>query len=91
MIKARNIALFIKDQMPIRRLFVNFFVTRNALGAFHIRSHQRQDGKEKIMYNSKKTASKSAKRMSEKHGKHFSDYKCLFCDGYHLGKNRDNK
>jgi len=29
--------------------------------------------------------------MSKKHGVHFSNYKCIFCDGYHLGKNRDNK
>lgn len=29
--------------------------------------------------------------MKEKLGKHFSVYKCVFCDGYHLGKNRDNK
>ena len=29
--------------------------------------------------------------MSKKHNTHFSFYKCLFCDGYHIGKNRDNK
>ena len=29
--------------------------------------------------------------MGKKHNTHFSYYKCLFCDGYHIGKNRDNK
>lgn len=29
--------------------------------------------------------------MGDKYGTHFSYYKCLFCDGYHIGKNRDNK
>ena len=27
----------------------------------------------------------------ERHNTHFSYYKCLFRDGYHIGKNRDNK
>ena len=30
-------------------------------------------------------------RHAFQHGTHFSTYKCLFCDGYHIGKNRDNK
>ena len=29
--------------------------------------------------------------MSQKHNTHFSVYKCLYCDGYHIGKNRENK
>jgi hypothetical protein len=36
-------------------------------------------------------AKKAADAMSKKRGAHFSYYKCLFCDGYHIGKNRDNK
>ena len=38
-----------------------------------------------------KSAQNSAEAMSKKHNTHFSYYKCLFCDGYHIGKNRDNK
>jgi hypothetical protein len=91
MIKIRNIVLFIQDQLPFRRLWTNFVVTRNAWGGLHRRSHQRQDGNLKVMYNTKASAEKVANKMSEKHGKHFSNYKCLFCDGYHLGKNRGNK
>jgi len=37
------------------------------------------------------TAKKSAEKISQKYNKHFSYYKCLFCDGYHVGKNKDNK
>ena len=43
------------------------------------------------MYNTVEGAKKAAESMSKKHGVHFSYYKCLFCDGYHVGKNRDNK
>ena len=67
------------------------FVTRNAWGAFYLRSHINYNGNPKVMYNTKKTAEKSAKAMTKKTGKYFSNYKCLYCDGYHLGKNRDNK
>jgi len=43
------------------------------------------------MYNTKETATKSAEAMSKKRGVHFSTYKCAFCDGYHIGRNRENK
>jgi hypothetical protein len=89
--KPRNILLVIKDQMPIKRFFRNFFITRNAWGLFYERSHLRDNGNPKVMYNTKESATKAAASMSKKHGKHFSNYKCLWCDGYHLGKNRDNK
>lgn len=88
----KNIFLVIKDQMPLKRFVRNFFITRNAWGLFHRNSHVSQrSGKPKVKYNTKKTALKSAQKMSEKHGKHFSAYKCLWCEGYHLGKNKDNK
>lgn len=89
--KLRNIYLVIKDQMPLKRAFRNFVITGNALGMFSKRSHLTQKGTPKVMYNTKKTANKVAEQMSKKHDKHFSNYKCLWCDGYHLGKNRDNK
>ena len=75
-----------------KRVFINFFVTRNAWGAFSLNSHINQHtGKPKVMYNTVKSAQKSAEAMGKKHNTHFSYYKCLFCDGYHIGKNRDNK
>ena len=90
--KLKNIILVIKDQMPLKRFIRNFFITRNAWGLFHINSHVRAStGESKVMYNTKAGGDKAAASMTKKHGKHFSSYKCLHCDGYHLGKNRDNK
>lgn len=101
--KLKNILKALKEQLPIKRAYHNFFITGNAWGMFSIRSHQRDDGKLKVMYNTKETAIKAATSMETKHAKkaalnpdlpptiHFSVYKCIFCDGYHLGKNRENK
>lgn len=92
MIKFKNLYLGLKDQLPFKRAFRNFFITGNAWGLFSINSHQRQDiGKSKVMYNTKSSALKAAESMKKKQDKHFSVYKCIYCDGYHLGKNRDNK
>lgn len=91
-IKWRNFWLWFSDQVKRRRVFINFFVTRNAWGAFSLNSHINQHtGQPKVMYNTIKSAQKSAEAMSQKHNTHFSFYKCLFCDGYHIGKNKDNK
>lgn len=88
----KNFWIWFKDQVMRKRFFYNFFVTRNAWGAFSVNSHiVSSTGEEKVKYNTLKSAQKAADKMSEKHGKHFSVYKCLFCDGYHIGKNRDNK
>lgn len=92
MLTIKNIFLALKEQMPVKRMFINFFVTRNAWGMFSINSHQRADnGKLKVMYPTKESALKSAQSMEKKKGVHFSTYKCVFCDGYHIGKNRTNK
>ena len=89
-IRLKNVYLALKDQGPFKRFFRNFFVTGNAKGLFYKRSHQNHNGVPKVMYNSKATAEKSARKMAEKHGAYFSNYKCLFCDGYHIGKNQDS-
>ena len=90
--KIRNLILAFYEQGPLKRAFRNFFIIRNAWGLFSINSHQRQDnGKLKVMYNTRESANKAAESMKKKMDKHFSVYKCIYCDGYHLGKNRDNK
>ena len=92
MIRPVNLYLALKDQLPLKRAIRNFFITDNTWGLFSINSHQRQDnGNLKVMYNKKETAQKAANSMAKKLNKHFSVYKCAFCDGYHLGKNRENK
>jgi hypothetical protein len=91
-VKFRNVILVLKDQMPLWRFVKNFFFTRNAWGLFHKNSHIAQgSGKPKVKYNTKATATKAAEAMSKKHGVWFSNYKCLHCDGFHIGKNRSNK
>jgi len=92
MIKWKNFKIWIRDQFRRKTWFRNFFITGNAWGGFSKWSHVNQTtGKEKIMFNTLEGAQKAADRMSKKYETHFSCYKCLFCDGYHIGKNRDNK
>lgn len=91
-IKLKNLILGLKGQLPLRRAFKNFFITGNARGIFSINSHINQHTNEpKIAYSSVESATKAATKMEKKTGKHFSVYKCIFCDGYHIGKNADNK
>ena len=90
--KFKNLWLALKYQGPSKRAFKNFIVTRNAWGMFSKNSHVNQHtGKPKIEYPSFESAKKSALKMEEKTGKHFSIYKCIYCDGFHIGKNSDNK
>ncbi len=77
----------IKDQMPIKRLLKNI-LNGNIIGILHKRSHFTKNGKEKIKYNTKETSLKACKNMSDKTGNIFKSYKCLFCSGYHIGKNK---
>ena len=91
-IKFKNFWLWFSDQVLRKKAFYNFFISRNAWGAFSINSHIRGDNQQpKVMYNTKKSALRAAENMGKKYNKHFSVYKCLFCDGYHIGKNMNNK
>jgi len=90
--KIKYIWLMIKDQFPLKRFIKNFFITRNAWGIFHKNSHiSFRSGNPKVMYNTKKSAEKAALSMGKKKGVHFSNYKCLYCSGYHVGRNKENK
>jgi len=89
--KIRNLVKGLLYQGPPKRFFRNFFITGNALGLFSKRSHLNFNGKPKVKYNTLKSANRAAEKMSNKLNTHFSVYKCIFCDGYHIGKNRDNK
>lgn len=86
----KNLILVLKDQMPIRR-FVRNLLKGHLIGLFSKRSHYAANGLPKVKYNTKATAIKVAKQMSTKRGVYFSNYKCPFCDGYHIGKNSENK
>lgn len=87
--KLRNLLLALKHQLPLTRAFRNFFITQNAWGMFHRNSHiNRGSGKPKVAYGSIQSAEKASVSMTEKYGRKFRPYKCVFCDGYHIGKNK---
>ena len=88
--KIKNLYLGLKDQMPFKRFIINLF-KGHVLGLFSKRSHFTSKGMEKVSYNTKQSAIKAAEKMELKYGAHYSNYKCIFCEGYHLGRNRDNK
>ena len=87
--KIRNLFLALKYQLPLKRAFHNFFVTRNAWGMFYKSSHVAQgSGKPKFQYGSIETARKASLSMEKKYEGKFRPYKCVFCDGFHIGKNK---
>lgn len=67
-IKFKNFWIWLKDQIKRKRFFfINFFITRNAWGAFSINSHINQHTNQpKITYGSVKSAQKAADAMSKK-------------------------
>lgn len=88
----KNIIPWLSDQLSRPQWFRNFFITRNARASFSVYSHvRRSNGEPKISYPTKEVAIKAAEKMGNKHGVHFSVYKCLYCNGWHCGKNAQNK
>ena len=88
--KLHNVLLALKDQGPFSR-FIRNLRKGHLIGLFSKRSHENADGKPKICYGSKASAQKAAAAMAKKRGVYFSNYKCVHCDGYHIGKNSENK
>jgi hypothetical protein len=88
--KLGNLIKALKDQLPLKRAFRNFFITGNAWGMFSKYSHINKEGKKKVSYNRRSSAESAAAKMKSKNGFHYSVYKCVFCDGYHIGRNRSS-
>jgi len=61
----KNLYLGLKDQMPFRR-FVKNLLKGHVLGLFSKRSHFTAEGKEKVSYKTKTSATKAAQKMKEK-------------------------
>ena len=90
--KIKNLLLAIYDQLARKGAWRNIFVTHNAFGIFSRYSHTaRGSGMPKMPYPTKAVALKAAKAMSDKHGVHFSVYKCARCDGWQGGWSAQNK
>lgn len=84
----RNLALGVFDQLASRNAFRDIFITHAAWGIFHENSHtNRRSGKPKIAHATKEKARTAAGSMSRSNGTQFDAYKCIFCDGYHIGRN----
>ena len=90
MITIKNFIWALRDQGPFKRFIRNVW-TGNLYGLFSKRSHLNKSGAPKVMYNTKASAIRAAESMAKKRGVHFSNFKCLFCNGFHVGKNRQNK
>ena len=91
-ISFKNSILAIWNQLTRNGAWRNIFVTHNAFGIFSKYSHiSRRSGTPKIPYPNKRVALRAAEAMGKKHGVHFSIYKCAWCDGWHIGKNAQNK
>lgn len=90
--KIRNLIYAIYDQVARPNAWSNIFITHDSFGIFSRYSHiSRGTNQPKVSFPSKADAQKAADAMSKKHGAHFSVYKCIWCDGWHIGKNSKNK
>lgn len=88
----KNLIYAVCEQLLRPQVWRNIFITHDAFGIFSRYSHiSRSTGQPKMMYPSKMDAQKAADVMSKKYGVHFSVYKCVWCDGWHIGKNSRNK
>ena len=81
-------------QIKKENAFKNIFITHDAFGIFSENSHRNvhcNTGTAKVMHNTYEGAMKHAEKMSKKYGVHFSVYKCAYCTGYHIGRNKENR
>lgn len=86
-IKYANLKIWLAELFERKNLWKQLFDYRMVWGAFSIHSHRRRsDGKPNITFSTRMKAVKAASDMQLKYGVPFSAYKCLFCDGWHVGK-----
>lgn len=86
-IRYRNLKIWFTELLERQNVWKQLFDYRMVWGAFSIHSHlRRSDGKPNITFSTRKKAVKAATDMQLKYGVPFSAYKCLYCDGWHVGK-----
>lgn len=88
--KLKNLLLAVVDQGPFPR-FARNLVKGHLLGLVSKRSHVREGGSPKIAYSTRPKAEAAAVAMEAKTSHRFSIYKCIYCDGFHIGKNADRQ
>lgn len=81
--KIHNLVKAIRDQPLIE------WRNGNAFGIFSQRSHFTSSGTRKRTLFNKGDADRVAELMMKRcPDAVFASYKCIFCDGYHVGRNR---
>ena len=86
-IRYRNLKIWLHELFERENVWKQLFDYRMVWGAFSIYSHRRRsDGKPNITFSTRMKAVKAATDMQLKYGVPFSAYKCLYCDGWHVGK-----
>ena len=93
-IQPKQLLKAILFQIKKKGAFKNIFITHNAFGILSPASHQNTHcnvNKPKVIYNTLETATKSAEKLGQKNNCHYSVYKCAYCTGYHIGRNKENR
>lgn len=86
-IKPKYLVMWLVDQLRQTGWFSRLFIKRDAWFAFLIDSHfDKIDGNEKASFSLRKQAQKKADKLSVAVGTPYFVYKCLYCDGWHVGK-----
>ena len=84
----KNLWIWLADQFKSPGTILN----RKAWGVFSVYSHlRRSDRKAKKVFATKDKALKEAEVLGKRHDAHFSVYKCLYCDGWHVAKDAMKK
>lgn len=82
-IQFRNVWRWFVDQMS----HPSTFFEKKSWGVFSEYAHiRRSDRQPKKISDTKERAKSIADFMSKKYGGHYSIYKCIYCDGWHIAK-----
>lgn len=85
-IKVKELIIWLKDQLSHPHTLFN----RKTWGVLSVYAHvRRSDRREKIATSTKEKALAVAKSMEEKYGGRYSIYKCLYCNGWHVAKEKE--
>lgn len=91
-IKAINILKALKSELPLKKILYKLFISQEIQATIkmrlHIRSHINFNQMNKIYYDNIDKANDRAKLLSNWNKKNFVAYKCLFCNGFHIGENK---
>lgn len=91
-VKYNNLKIWLKEKVSQPRWYVDLLSYRRFWGAFSVYSHRRRsDGKPNIAYSTRSKAQKAVRSMEKKYGVPFMEYKCLYCDGWHVARSKSRK